>query len=64
MSYADASLAGLQGPNINAPMGVLVVEMLRQFQEGRLTTHYIALDLDSFSLGAQPITDEWLESCV
>ncbi len=64
LSCADAGLAGLQGPNINAVMGALVVEMLRQFLEGRLTTHYIALDLDSFALGAQPIMDEWLDSCL
>jgi hypothetical protein len=55
--------AGRQGLNINAVMGVLLVEMLRKFLEGLLSVHYVAVDLDSFSVVGQAITDEWLETC-
>jgi PRTRC genetic system ThiF family protein len=60
---AEAAQAGRQGLNINALMGLLLVEMLRQFLEGRLRVHYVAVDLADFSTAAQTITDEWLETC-
>lgn len=63
LSCAEAVQAGQQGPNINALMATLLVEMLRQFLTGQLLTHYIAVDLDSFTVAAQPITDDWLEAC-
>jgi PRTRC genetic system ThiF family protein len=62
-SCADATLAGHQGLNINAVMGVLMAEMIRKFLEGRLSVHYVAADLSSFAFGAQPITDAWLSTC-
>jgi PRTRC genetic system ThiF family protein len=61
---ADALQAGRQGLNINSVIGVLMAELVYQFLEGKLSIHYIAIDLNSFTLGAQPITDEWLETCV
>jgi PRTRC genetic system ThiF family protein len=62
-SCAEAIQDGRQGPNINAMMGLLTIEMVRQFLTGKLSAHYVAVDLTSFTLGSQPITDEWLEDC-
>ncbi len=62
-SCAEAVQGGRQGPNINAMMGLLTVEMIRQFLTGKLSVHYVAVDLASFTLGSQPITDEWLKGC-
>jgi PRTRC genetic system ThiF family protein len=62
-SCAEAVQNERQGLNINALMGLLLAEMLRRFLEGVLTAHYIAVDLENFSVAAQLITDEWLEAC-
>ena len=62
-SCAEGVQDGRQGPNINAMMGLLMVEMVRQFLTGKLSVHYVAVDLASYILGSQPITDEWLVSC-
>ena len=50
-----------QGDNINAFMGMVLVEMLRQFFEGVLTTHYVVVDLASMEMLRQPITNARME---
>jgi hypothetical protein len=59
----EAAQAGRQGLNINALMGLLLVEMLRQFLERRLRVHYVAVDLADFTTAPQTITDQSLETC-
>jgi len=59
-SCADAIVLEEQGPNINAQMGLLLAEMLRQLIVGELTTHTSVVNFDHIEIISQPITDAWL----
>ncbi|MCB2160590.1 ThiF family adenylyltransferase [bacterium] len=49
-----------QGFNINAIMGSLVLEMLVQMLEGRLTRHFAYVNLKAFQMNSQALTKDWL----
>lgn len=56
----DAIVAEEQGPNINAQMGLLAVEMIRNILEGRMTTSLVAVDYEFLQVSSQSVTQEWL----
>ena len=60
ISCADAIVLEEQGPNINAQMGLLLAETLRQLIVGELTTHTSVVNFDQLEVASQPITDSWL----
>ncbi|MFH1003492.1 MAG: ThiF family adenylyltransferase [Chloroflexota bacterium] len=57
-SCAQALAAGDQGPTINQLMAGLVVEVVRQLLEGRLSWWQVYLDLEAGSLRTVPATPE------
>ena len=54
--------AQLQSENVNRIMAALAMEMLSQLLEGKLNRHYLSVDLNSFSMLSQPITETHLQS--
>jgi len=59
-------MAQLQSENINRIMAAIGIEMICQFLEGRLSNHYVYINIKptEFKMMAQPINDLHLEAVV